>query len=118
MALPENINTLEKAKFIDYNGDVCLRVVVMNPIAGGDSIKNHGVENIINGLDYVTIVFDTAMLNTGYCPLISFESIDDDPIFLNYVIKEKTTTGMTVKLNAPVNSNNYFMSWAVLEVTP
>lgn len=115
--LSENLNALEKAKFVDYQGNTAIRVFVVNPSSGGSSpVTNFGRENFLNGQDYATIIFDVAMSNANYTTLISIESNDDDPIFLNYLIKNKTENGMTIKLNAPVDSSNYFVSWAVLDI--
>ncbi len=115
--LSENLNALEKAKFVDYQGNTAIRVFVVNPSSGGSSsVTNFGIENLINGQDYATIVFENAMSNNGYAVLVAIESNDDDPIFLNYLIKNKTVNGMTIKLNAPVDSSNYFLSWVVLDI--
>jgi hypothetical protein len=47
-------------------------------------VTNFGIENLINGQDYATIVFENTMSNNGYAVLVAIESNDDDPIFLNY----------------------------------
>lgn len=110
MALDPNINTLEKAKFVEYLGETCLRVLVVN-----QATKNFGRENVLIGQDYVTIVFDKVMSNSNYTELISIESDDFSPIFFNHITKNKTVNGMTIQLNAPVDTPNYFVNWAVLE---
>lgn len=115
MSLDQNINTLEKAKFVEYLGETCLRVFVVNQSGGASSVKNYGTENVLNGQDYATILFSNVMSTTTYTVLVSVECDDSDPIFLNWVAKNKTFNGMTIKLNAPVDSSNYFISWAVLE---
>lgn len=114
MALDPNINTLEKAKFVEYGGETCLRVFVVNP-SETKEVKNYGRENVLNGQDYATIVFSVPMLSTNYTTLITIETDDADPIFLSHVVKNKTLSGMTVKLNAPVNTSGYFVHWAVME---
>lgn len=115
MALDLNINTLEKAKFVEFGGETCLRVFVVNPSSGGSNVKNYGRESIINGQDYATIVFTVAMLTTTYTALISIETDDGDPIFLSHIVKNKTVNGMTIQLNAPVNNSSYYIDWAVVE---
>ena len=115
MALSENINALEKAKFVEFSGETAVRVYVVNPSGGGSSVKNFGIESILNGQDYATIVFDTAMTDTNYSSIINIECDDSNPIFLNYIVTNKSTLGMTVKLNAPVDSDNYSVSYAVME---
>lgn len=115
--LSENLNSLEKAKFVDYQGNTAIRVFVVNPSSGGSSsVTDFGRENVINGQSYVTIVFSVAMSNENYVPLVNIETDDSDPAFLNYVVKDKTVNGMTIKFNAPVDSSNYYVSWAVLDV--
>ena len=114
MSLDPNINTLEKRKFVEYAGETCIRVYLVNPPESRE-IKNYGRESVILGQDYATIVFDTAMLNTNYTAIITIETDDSDPFFLSHIVKNKTVNGMTVQLNAPVNNSSYYIDWAVME---
>lgn len=114
MSLDPNINTLEKRKFLEYAGETCLRVYLVNPPESRE-IKNYGRENVILGQDYVTIVFDTPMLAANFTAIITIETDDSEPIFLSYVIKNMTVNGMMIKFNAPVDSSDYYVHWAVME---
>lgn len=59
------------------------------------------------------ISFSSPWTDTNYVPTISILCNDADPIFLSYIIQNKTASGFTVKLNAPVDSNNYKISYHV-----
>lgn len=114
MSLPENINTLEKAKFLEYLGEVALKVFVVNQ-QNGTTVKNFGRENILFGQSYVDIIFSTPMLNTAYSLTLGLESSDLNPIFMSYLITSKLTTGARITFNAPADSNNFFLSWQAVE---
>lgn len=60
-----------------------------------------------------TITFSSPWPDTLYIPVVSIECDDADPIFLNYVIQNKTVNGFSIKLNAAVDSNSYIINYKV-----
>ena len=114
MTLPANINTLEKEKFLEYLGEVALKVFVVNQ-PNGTTVKNFGRESIIFGQSYVDLIFNTPMTDGNYSLTLGLESSDPNPTFMSYLITSKLTTGARITFNAPADSNNFFLSWQAVE---
>lgn len=111
MALPENINTLEKAKFLEFLGETAIKVVVVNQ---QNFIKNYGSKNISIGETTIDIIFSTEMSDTNYCAIVTIENNTSNPIFLNPVVIGKYTDKVSVLFNAPTDSNDYVINYAIL----
>lgn len=72
-----------------------------------------GIVDLSLGDTSKSISLSTPWTDANYVPTISILCDDANPIFLAYVIQNKTASGFTVKLNAPVDSNNYKISYKV-----
>lgn len=120
MALPENINTLEKTKFTeDSEGNTAVNVVIKEGlniinIVGDGIVRNYGIVNIAILSDYVDITFTNAMANTNYSVIVTFQTEEVIPMFINCIVQNKTINSMRIKFNAPVDSSNYFLSYVVI----
>jgi len=120
MALPENINTLEKTKFTeDSEGNTAVNVVIKEGlniinIVGDGIVRNYGIVNISILSDYVDITFTNAMANTNYSVIVTFQTEEVIPMFINCIVQNKTINAMRIKFNAPVDSSNYFLSYVVI----
>lgn len=83
---------------------------------GGGGALRAGVENIPNGTSEVDITFSTPVSDTFYRVSVSvWNYVDASPRYLTPVGTDRTTSGFKVKLNAPVNSANYFLEYIVNE---
>jgi len=66
------------------------------------------------GLDTFTIVFAVPRYNTSYVVQAGiYNNTDPNPQFQSTVVTNKTVNGFTIKLNAPTDSANYFLSYLV-----
>lgn len=120
MALSENINALEKAKFVEFSGETAVRVYVVNQSSGGvgsSSPSNYGLVQIPNGQDNLDITFLTEMLNTDYTVVLTIQTDEQNPTVLSYLISDKTTTGFKANFNAPADSDLYFVNYIIEGVT-
>lgn len=69
---------------------------------------------ITNGAQSVSVVFSSPMADTNYAVVFSIgNTVDADPIYLTVVRTNKLTTGFTAVFNAPTDSANYVMDYAV-----
>jgi hypothetical protein len=87
-------------------------VTVTNPTDGkieGD--YRAGSVALSIGESSKTIAFTSAMPDALYVPVVSIESSDSNPNFLNFVIKNKTVNGFDVVLNGPADSANYKINY-------
>lgn len=116
MALPENINTLEKAKFLEFNGLPVVMSYVVNQTgdAGAGSIPNFGLVNIPNGQDFLEITFQYEMQDDTYSHVIGIKVSDPNPSILNYLVYKQTTAGLKIKFNAAADSDNYYLSYVIV----
>lgn len=72
-----------------------------------------GVVSLSIGDASKAISFSSNWADANYVPVVSILCDDINPIFLNFVIQNKTISGFTVKLNAPVDSANYKISYHI-----
>lgn len=71
---------------------------------------------IANGATTVSVTFSSALGAATYglsCTI--FNNTDSMPIFLQWYVAGKSTTGFTLVLNAPTDSANYVLSYVALE---
>ena len=74
-----------------------------------------GQAAITNGTSTVSVTFSTAFGSTNYaitCNLIN--TVDTNPVFESPTITSQSTTGFTIKLNGPVPTANYSLSWTAI----
>jgi hypothetical protein len=70
---------------------------------------------ISNGASSVSVTFSTAFANTSYaitCNLLN--TTDTNPTFQPVDITAQSTTGFTAKINGPVPTGNYSLSWTAI----
>ena len=80
---------------------------------GSGSAQASGTAAISDGASSVTVTYDVT-LSTAVPPIVSvINSIDGSPIFLNPVVTAYSTTGFTATFNAPADSANYVLQYAV-----
>jgi hypothetical protein len=98
-----------------YYNSSSLKVRVYNGTAWEDvgEDKREGITSLSVGESFKTIVFSSAYKNSSYIPHVSILCDDSDPIFLSFIIQNRTVNGFEVKLNAAVDSNNYKISYRI-----
>ena len=80
---------------------------------GSGSAQASGTAAISNGASTVTVTYDVT-LSTSLPPIISVNNtVDASPIFLDAVVTAYSTTGFTATFNAPADSGNYVLQYAV-----
>jgi len=83
---------------------------------GGGSSGVGGAKSVSvgSGVSSLSVTFTSAQLDTTYVPLVSIlNTTDSTPIFLQCVITTKATTGMTITFNAPTDTANYVLTYAI-----
>ncbi|MBL7545624.1 MAG: hypothetical protein JNL11_17525 [Bdellovibrionaceae bacterium] len=97
--------------------DISIPVASGGGGGGGGGPLRAGIQSIGNGDDEVEITFSTPVDDTTYVIAAPGfrNTVDSDPIFLDYRIKNKTVNGFTIKLNVPVDSANYRVEYTVNE---
>lgn len=97
-----------------YNNTVG-RIRIHDGISWSDFGDNQrsGIVSLVSGESSKTITFSSAWDDVNYVASIDIECDDSNPIFLSYVVKNKTVNGFTVLLNAPVDSNNYKINYKI-----
>ena len=81
----------------------------------GGKLEQRGLVNLSNGDSSKEITFDTEFSSADYMPFIDIiNDSDDDPYAFSYIIKRETTK-MTIKLGGAVDTDNYKISWRVIE---
>lgn len=75
--------------------------------------KRSGVVSLTSGESSKTISFSTPYSSSNYVAQVCIECSDSDPMFLQFIIKNKTVNGFTVVFNAPVDSNNYKINYKI-----
>lgn len=84
-----------------------------NP-SSGSLASRAGREVIAEGVSQVNVTFSTTWPDTNYVLSYVFENLTDtDPIFLQGMITDRPATGFTMRLNAPTDSGNYVLHWAI-----
>lgn len=85
--------------------------------AGG--LVEAGVVALGAGVSEAVIVFAADFGSTNYAPFYSIINLTDmGPILFNHDIKEITSTGFKVRLNAPTDSANYQIRWGITPYAP
>ena len=81
-----------------------------------ETIQDHALPKIYsipNGVGIISIAFSTARVDANYVVIPSFECNDTSPIFLQWMIQNKTASGFDILLNAPTDSANYKMHYTL-----
>jgi hypothetical protein len=81
-----------------------------------ETIQDHAtpkIYSIPNATGIISIVFASPRVDANYVAVPSFECDDPAPIFLQWIIHNKTASGFSVLLNAPTDSANYKMHYTL-----
>jgi len=81
-----------------------------------ETIQDHVLPklySIPNGIGIISIAFATARVDANYVVIPSFECNDVSPIFLQWVIQNKTVNGFDILMNAPTDSANYKLNYTI-----
>lgn len=82
---------------------------------GGDTFKRAANVAITSGQASVAVTFSSAEADTTYVIVFSIQNtVDANPIFLQGYISAKSTSGFTVKFNAPASTANYILTYSVV----
>lgn len=81
-------------------------------LPGGLQVANQ--TDIANASDEAVIVFPSSFGSADYVALVTImNTVDADPIMLEYQVKEKTALGFKLRFNAPTDSANYKVLWGI-----
>lgn len=81
--------------------------------SGAGSAQAAGVVSIAASVSSKSVVYATA-IGSSLPPIFSFiNTIDSSPIFLSGFVSAFSTTGFTITFNAPTDSANYKIDYAV-----
>ena len=73
-----------------------------------------GIETITSGTDQVSVIFSAEQDSAVYSLNVSIENtIDTFPSQYSYSIISKSTTGFTILISNPVDSENYKLNWRI-----
>ena len=93
-------------------------VIASTPI--GNQVAKAGVVQFFNTQQSATVTFAKALPNVAnpirgaYSLIVTMQNtVDPFPRDLIVRVSNFTIAGFTIKLNAPVDTNNYFASWMV-----
>ena len=75
----------------------------------------HGRVQISKYSDMVTVDFSPKIANINAPVVLSIESDDSLPIFLNYLVKNRGASSFDAYFNAPVDSDNYYLNYYVAQ---
>lgn len=75
----------------------------------------YGRVNIPIFQDYIDVDFSPKATGLNTPILLSIETDDNRPIFLNYLIKQRSASTFTVYFNAPVDSANYYLNYYIAQ---
>lgn len=95
-----------------------MRIIVTESGSGGGSsvAQRTGSEPITNGNTSLIITFSSPMASTNYSITWGItNTVDADPIMLQVIQTTKTVGGFTATFNAPADSVNYILEYAVCE---
>jgi hypothetical protein len=74
-----------------------------------------GKQAISNGTSTVSVTFSTAFGTTNYAITCNLLNVTDtNPVYQSPTITTQATTGFTAKLNGPVPTANYLLSWTAI----
>lgn len=84
----------------------------------GSLAARAGRSAISNGSSTISVVFSSDWDDDNYVlSSHTFENLTDaDPIFLQGVITARSSSGFTMRLNAPADSANYVLHWSIRKV--
>lgn len=67
-----------------------------------------------SGVNTASVTFSTAMASASFSvDGTIFNSTDADPAWLTFVVTARSTSGFSVKFNAPTDTANYIFLWKV-----
>lgn len=98
---PNTDNVLQRINEIDAAYDP----------SSGALLHRSNIVSISNGASSVSVTFSTAFNNATYTVECSIECNDSTPIFLQWIIQNKTSSGFDVIFNAPTDSANYKLNY-------
>jgi len=84
---------------------------------GGGSTLAGAVVNIGSGQSSISVAYSSPLAEAGV-PLFSFiNTVDPMPIFLQGIVTALTVNGFTILFNAPTDTANYRLAYAIMETT-
>lgn len=103
------------SKILAWNSAAtALELVSRSALATGTS--QQGNDAISLAASTVVVTFTTAFADTSYSIAGSvLNTTDSSPMFQDFVITAKATTGFTASFNAPMDSANYTLSWVAFK---
>lgn len=87
------------------------------PPGGGSGSGSSGSASvaIASGASSKSVTFTTDFGSTSYVPLINITNTTDaTPIFLQWIVTTKSSSGFTATFNAPTDTANYILEYAIL----
>jgi hypothetical protein len=86
-----------------------------NPTGGsGDGgALDSGFITLSSGDSTAIIIFNNTQSGTNYRPLISLSTTDQVSAQFGMTVVDKSTTGFIVEFSDPIDSNNYYLEWAI-----
>lgn len=110
------VSVLSNRKFYAWNASKSKWVVVAGE---GTFLGRVNQSSIGSGAQTLAVVFSEVMPSINYSLLATIRNVTDaDPIMLQIVSTVRATTGFTVTFNAPTDTANYVLEWAVSEDAP
>lgn len=107
----EIVYVLESRKMYSWNATDLTWTVIAGE---GALIGRVNQTAIPNGAQTIAIVFTDAMPDTEYSVMSMVRNtVDTDPIYLQVINTVRATTGFTIEFNAPTDSGNYVLEWAI-----
>ena len=85
------------------------------PVLRSGSIMESGLTPLVDGQDYIDVIFPTSLPGTTWNVLCSVLNTTD-PTPLNIwpgIVTAKSPTGFTLQLNGVPDSDNYYLYWAI-----
>ena len=90
---------------------------VVSEIIQGEYDLPQTVE-LINGQKEVNVIYDVSQETLDYSLVVNvFNEVDSAPSIIPYVIRYKSYTGFTLEFDNPMDSDNYFMTWDIIDAT-
>jgi len=71
-----------------------------------------GVQEIPEGVDSISVTFESTFPNTNYLVIVTLENVIDSPASIySYNITDKRTDGFTISFSGEIDSGNYKLNW-------
>ena len=73
---------------------------------------------LVNGATTASVLYDISQTTLTYSLVLNmFNEEDIAPSIIPYVITDKTLLGFTVSFAAPIDADNYYMTWDIIDQT-